>query len=41
MENRNTIKRDRHYNPEGIGTITALLTIITLSLIFVSILSVL
>lgn len=39
METRETIKR-KHYHHEGIGTITALLTIITLSIIFVSILSV-
>lgn|GEM_PF-6981171 len=40
METRDTIRRNRHYNHQGIGTITALLTIITLSIIFVSILSV-
>lgn len=41
MEPRDSIRRNnRHYNHEGIGTITALLTIITLSIIFVSILSV-
>jgi hypothetical protein len=41
MEDRDTIKRGKHYNPEGIGTITALLAIITISLIFISILSIL
>ncbi|MCW3104805.1 MAG: hypothetical protein JWO09_3245 [Bacteroidetes bacterium] len=40
MEPRETIRSNRHYNHQGIGTITALLTIITLTIIFVSILSV-
>jgi hypothetical protein len=40
MKSNDGIKHNKHPNHEGIGTITALLTIITLSLIFVSIFSV-
>jgi hypothetical protein len=40
MDNRNTLKENKRYHNEGIGTITALLTIIALSIILVSILSV-
>jgi hypothetical protein len=41
MESQENLKRNSRYNYQGIGTITALLTIIALSIIFVSILSVL
>jgi hypothetical protein len=39
MENKDAINRNKRYNHEGIGTITALLTIIALSIIFVSVFS--
>jgi hypothetical protein len=40
MKSGEPIKRHKSYPHEGIGTITALLTIIALSIIFVSVLSV-
>lgn len=40
MSSNEKTKYRRHPAHEGIGTITALLTIITLSIIFVSILSI-
>jgi hypothetical protein len=40
MDSRDTLRRNSRYHHEGIGTITALLAIIALSIIFVSILSI-
>jgi hypothetical protein len=40
MENKENTKRKGRYRLEGIGTITALLTIITISIILVSVFSV-